>query len=109
MPFDSDLRKGSMPLLVLHLLATREMYGYEIIEEARRRSEDLFEFKEGTLYPVLHDMEHHGYLRATWRVGPNGRERKYYGLTAKGKRFAEESRRQWAAFAQAVNAVLAVG
>jgi PadR family transcriptional regulator PadR len=107
MTFDRELLKGSISLLILKLLSEREMYGYEIIQETARRSGDLFEFKEGTLYPALHQLHRRGYLRSEWRVGDTGRERKYYGLTPKGRKAAQESRRSWAFFTGAVNAILA--
>jgi PadR family transcriptional regulator PadR len=107
MTFDRELLKGSIALLILKLLSERDMYGYEIIQEAARRSSDVFEFKEGTLYPALHQLHRRGYLRSEWRVGKNGRERKYYGLTTKGRKAAEEGQRSWNFFTKAVNAILA--
>jgi PadR family transcriptional regulator PadR len=107
MTFDRELLKGSISLLILKLLSEREMYGYEIIQEAARRSGDVFQFKEGTLYPALHHLHRRGYLRSEWRVGDTGRERKYYGLTTKGRKAAQESRRNWGFFTSAVNAILA--
>jgi PadR family transcriptional regulator, regulatory protein PadR len=109
MIFDRELLKGSIALLILKLLSEREMYGYEIIQEAARRSGDAFQFKEGTLYPSLHQLHKRGYLRSEWRVGKNGRQRKYYGLTAKGRKVAQESRRNWTFFTDAVNAILSGG
>src|SRR5215467_16406184 len=106
MTFDRELLKGSIALLILKLLSERDMYGYEIIQEAARRSSDVFQFKEGTLYPALHQLHRRGYLRSDWRQGENGRDRKYYGLTAKGRKAAEERRRSWTDFSNAVNAVL---
>ncbi|MBI4468916.1 MAG: helix-turn-helix transcriptional regulator [Acidobacteria bacterium] len=106
MDIDKELLKGSVSLLILRLLSQREMYGYEIIREASRRSDRAFEFKEGTLYPALHLLERKGYLRSAWRTGENGRRRKYYALTARGRKRAESSRRGWAVFTRAINAVL---
>jgi transcriptional regulator len=107
MTFDRELLKGSIALLILKLLSERDMYGYEIIHEGASRSSGVFQFKEGTLYPALHQLHRRGYLRAEWRVGDNGRERKYYGLTAKGRKAAREGRRSWDFFTSAVNAILA--
>jgi PadR family transcriptional regulator PadR len=109
MTFDRELLKGSVALLILKLLSERDMYGYEIIQEAARRSGDVFQFKEGTLYPALHLLHKRGYLRSDWRVGKNGRQRKYYGLTGKGKKFAHEGQRNWTFFTNAVNAILGGG
>ena len=109
MGFDRELLKGSIALLILKLLSERDMYGYEIIQEARRRSHETFEFKEGTLYPALHQLFNRGYLRAEWRLGDNGRKRKYYGVTAKGRKVAQAGERTWLQFTRAVNAVLSNG
>lgn len=105
--FDRELLKGSIGLLILRLLSSRDMYGYEIIVEASRRSNEAFQFKEGTLYPALHHLERHGYLRSYWQTGQNNRRRKYYGLTASGRRLAERRHREWLHFTRAINAVLA--
>ncbi len=104
--FDRELLKGSIALLILKLLSERDMYGYEIIQESARRSQDAFEFKEGTLYPALHQLEKRGYVRSAWRLGKNGRQRKYYALTGKGRKVALEGRRQWVSFTKAINAIL---
>jgi PadR family transcriptional regulator, regulatory protein PadR len=98
--------KGSIALMILKLLSERDMYGYEIIQEAARRTEDAFEFKEGTLYPALHQLHKRGYLRSEWRLAKNGRQRKHYSLTAVGQTIARRSRQDWVLFTQAVNAVL---
>jgi PadR family transcriptional regulator PadR len=103
---DRELLKGSISLLLLSLLSRGEMYGYEIFQEASRRSANAFEFKEGTLYPALHQLEKRGLVKAEWRTGANGRERKYYSLTAKGKKAAREYERQWHHLTGAVKAVL---
>ena len=109
MSFDRELLKGSITLLILKLLSEREMYGYQIIQEADRRSERAFQFKEGTLYPALHLLERRGFLRSEWREAKSGRERKYYALTAKGRKLAERSHREWKSFIKAVDAVLSNG
>ena len=106
MEIDRELLKGSIRLLLLNLLARGEMYGYEILQAAAARSAHAFEFKEGTLYPALHQLEKKRLVRSQWRTGDNGRERKYYALTAKGRKAAREYERQWQHLAGAVNAVL---
>ena len=72
-------------LLLLKLLSTEDMYGYQIILELARRSSNVFEMKEGTLYPVLHGMERAGYVEAYEKAAPTGRVRKYYHLTRAGR------------------------
>ena len=106
MEIDRELLKGSISLLLLNLLSRGEMYGYEILQEASRRSDNAFAMKEGTLYPALHQLEKNGLIKAQWRTGDNGRERKYYALTAKGRKSARDYERQWQHLTSAVNAVL---
>lgn len=106
MQIDRELLKGSVSLLLLNLLSRGDMYGYEILQEASRRSAHTFEFKEGTLYPALHQLEKRGLVQSQWRTGDNGRERKYYSLTAKGRKAAREYEKQWQHLAGVVSAVL---
>jgi PadR family transcriptional regulator, regulatory protein PadR len=106
MEIDREFLKGSVRLLLLNLLSRGEMYGYEILQEASRRSANAFEFKEGTLYPALHQLEKKGQIRSQWRMAKNGRERKYYSLTARGKKAAKEYEKQWQHLTGAIAAVL---
>jgi PadR family transcriptional regulator PadR len=103
---DRELLKGSISLLLLSLLSRGEMYGYEIFQEALRRSANAFEFKEGTLYPALHQLEKKDLIKSKWRTGDNGRERKYYSLTAKGRKAARDYEKQWQHLTGAIKAVL---
>ena len=98
---------GSAAMLVLALLKNSEMYGYQIIEELARRSNNIFQFKEGTLYPVLHSLEKERLLSAREAEAPNGRMRRYYAITEKGLRALEEKEKEWNAFSRAVTAILA--
>jgi len=106
MRIDPEFLKGSVSLLLLSLLSRGEMYGYEILQEASRRSASAFALKECILYPALHHLERKGLIRAAWRTGDNGRERKYYALTAKGRHAAEDYERQWRHLTGAMTAVL---
>ena len=109
MHYDREFLTGTVGVLILGLLAEREMYGYEIVQEARRRSAQTFHLKEGTVYPALHQMERDRLLKAIWRDGPTGHPRKYYTLTAKGRRRAESKRKQWVSIAQAMRTILGDG
>ena len=106
MQIDRQFLKGSISLLLLNLLSRGEMYGYEIFQEASRRSGNAFEFKEGTLYPALHQLEKKGQIRSAWRTAENGRERKYYSLTPEGRKAAAEYEKQWQHLTGAIAAVL---
>ena len=73
MEIDKGLIGGSTVMLLLSLLKERDMHGYEIIKELKDRSENIFEFKEGTLYPVLHRMEGAELVKSYRREAENGK------------------------------------
>ena len=103
--YSRELLKGAADTLVLSAFADGEKYGYQVVKELERRSEGFFCFKEGTLYPILHRLETQGLLTARWETMPNGSERRYYGLTGKGKRVLSDKLDEWQTFAQAVGRV----
>lgn len=100
---------ASTAMLVLALLKQGEMYGYQIIEELDRRSEHVFQMKEGTLYPILHGLEKDKCLSSYQQEAPTGRVRKYYRLTRRGKKLLDDKRAEWGAFQQGVDSVLSGG
>ncbi len=106
MRFEKTLLSGSTAMLVLSLLSDGDKYGYEMVLELARRSNDAFELKEGTLYPLLHALEKAGEVKAYARTAPSGRERRYYALTERGKKRLEEKTEEWRFFSESVNAVL---
>ena len=108
MPFDEQMVKGSVSLMLLSLLSGSDMYGYQMIRELAAVSGNVFEFKEGTLYPVLQGLERKGLLESYWENTVKRRKRRYYHITAEGRRHLEEKRREWADFTKTVNIVLAV-
>ncbi|KGK91303.1 PadR family transcriptional regulator [Desulfosporosinus sp. HMP52] len=106
MKIDKGLLGGSTLLLLLSLLAESDRYGYEIIKELEHRSDSTFQFKEGTLYPVLHKLENNGYVRSYMAKGDAGKERKYYQITNQGKKQLVEEKKQWQIYSMAVNKVI---
>lgn len=97
--------KGTLTLLILHILAQEACHGYEIAKRIRLLSDDVLDFKEGTLYPTLHKLEKEGVLAAFSEV-ENGRKRRYYRLTDAGRAQLAQERSNWQTFSQAVTAVL---
>ncbi|HEY4889235.1 MAG TPA: PadR family transcriptional regulator [Candidatus Dormibacteraeota bacterium] len=96
----AQLKKGSTAALLLGLLREREMYGYEIAAQLRERGGDSLSLSEGSLYPALHRLEAGGLVKARWQpAGPN-RTRRYYSLTAKGRRQADTSVAELQSFAR---------
>lgn len=99
---------GGVELLILHLLKNRDLYGFEIITELSFRSENVFQLKEGTLYPLLHRLEKNRLLEA-YEVKQDGRIRRYYHLTKQGLQCLESKTEEWKVYSGAINAVLAGG
>lgn len=100
--------KGSLPLLILHLLSEGPYHGYHIARRIRDESAGVLDFKEGTLYPTLHGLEKQGLIEA-YRAVENGRKRRYYRLTDMGRAALDDQREEWQQFTRAVNAVLGSG
>ena len=96
-------------LLILSLLAGEDMYGYQMIEELRRRSDDTFSLKAGTLYPLLHSLEQKGYIIAWEENSDSPRTRRYYHLTDAGKAQLAEKETEWRTYAGAMLRVLEGG
>lgn len=106
MKFNKELLKGSTETLILSLIKDIPMYGYQIIKELEMKSTGVFLLKEGTLYPILHGLEEKGVVEAFWSEGENGRKRKYYRITEKGKGYLKEKEEEWEFFKGSVDKVL---
>lgn len=104
---DSRLLSGTVEMLVLEVLSEANLYGYRIVRSVLERSQGTFELKEGSLYPALHRMERQKLLASYWEQA-DGRRRKYYKLTAAGKKALIEKRDEWKEFSKGVNGVLGV-
>ena len=113
MGFSQDLVRGSIVPIVLALLKDRPMYGYEIVKVVNARTGGQLEWKEGTLYPTLHRLQARRLIAAQWADAPAdeapGRKRKYYAITAKGRRELARRTAEWTDFSTAVNALLLGG
>lgn len=108
MKINKELLKGSTAVLILKMLDHKDMYGYEIIKEMQQRSGGVFEFKEGTLYPILHALETDELVSAYWEV-KESRSRKYYRITPKGQKQLLDKKQEWNVFRNAVDRVLGEG
>ena len=93
MAIDKSLVSGSMAMMILKLLSEKDMYGYEMIDTLRKRSENVFELKAGTLYPLLHSLEDKRYL-LSYEQEAVGKIRKYYQITKNGRKHLEEKKSQ---------------
>ncbi len=105
MKLDKTLTSGSTMMLLLKLLSEKDMYGYEMIETLRNRSQNVFELKAGTLYPLLHQMEEKGFLTSCEKE-VSQKVRKYYSITKEGKKQLGKKEAEWHEYADAVTKVL---
>ena len=86
MKLEREMMRGAGPTAVLQLLSDGEMYGYQLIESITTRSKGVLELGQSTLYPMLYNLESKGLVASKEKPGPNGRTRRYYRLTAAGKK-----------------------
>lgn len=105
MALEKSLVSGSMTMLLLGLLNEKDMYGYEMIESLRCKSENVFELKAGTLYPLLHGMEEKNLL-TSYEQEAGGKVRRYYRITREGKRCLKQKKEDWDTYAKAVESVI---
>lgn len=105
MKISKELLTGSTPTLVLSVIEKEDMYGYKIIKELEKRSDNVFCLKEGTLYPILHSLEKEKFAESYWQVA-DGRKRKYYHITKKGLHHLAEKKKEFKEYTVSVAKVL---
>jgi PadR family transcriptional regulator PadR len=101
-----ELKRGTLEMIILALLTERPMYGFELISEMRERSGGGFEMKEGTLYPVLYRMEAGALVKSHWDAEGRAVPRKYYHVTASGRKEHDHLVAEWSSFTAAVSRIL---
>jgi transcriptional regulator len=102
---DRDLKKGSAEFLILSLLEVQPRHGYEIGKLIETRSKGAVRFRVASLYPLLYRLEDRGYILGRWVEKAGQRRRRYYRLTAAGRKILVERRSGWAAFVEAVRQI----
>ncbi len=103
--FGRDMLRGSLELMVLSVLADGTTYGYRILQRLAEASGGRVELKAGTLYPILHRLEARGAVRSRWD-STTGRDRKWYALTAAGRKALRHEADEWFAYAKCVQGLL---
>src|SRR6478735_12303596 len=99
---ERELKRGSLELIVLHLLSLGEAYGYQIVTTMTERTDGGLEVTDGTLYPVLYRLERAGFVVVRWETPERGVPRKYYRLTDAGRDELGRLTREWNAFTSAM-------
>jgi PadR family transcriptional regulator PadR len=102
MRIERELMRGAGPVAVLKLLESGSKYGYELVETLARASGGVLDMGQATLYPLLYNLEAQGLVKGQWRESESPRPRKYYALTAKGKKRLAHDVEQWRAVAHAM-------
>lgn len=101
-----ELLQGTLPLLILRILAAGPTHGFAIARRIQSISKSVLRAEEGSLYPALHRMELEGWIDSEWAVTENNRRAKYYRLTALGKKQLHIETERWNSIASAVFAIL---
>lgn len=103
---ERELKRGSLELIILHLLAPGEAYGYEIVSKLTAETNGALELTDGTLYPVLYRLERGGFVAVRWETPERGVPRKYYQLTPSGREELQRLKYEWTTFAKAMSDLL---
>jgi len=109
MRIERELMRGAGPAAVMRLLEPGEKYGYELVKLLERRSDGVLAMGQSTLYPLLYNLQSKGLVAARTETAENGRPRKYYRLTGKGKRQLARDRKQWQALSVAMGQLGIIG
>ncbi len=109
MKINKELMKGSTSILILSLLEDGDMYGYQITHALKKKSQEVFDLKEGTLYPMLHGLENENAVESYWVDADNGKRRKYYKITGEGRKLLKYKKSEWNIYTKAVNSVIGGG
>lgn len=102
----SDLLQGTLDLLILKVVALAPVHGYGISQRIRQISEEVLQVQQGSLYPALHRLEKRGWLESDWGESENGRQAKFYRLSAEGRKQLGEEEQNWNRLSRAVTNIL---
>lgn len=102
-----QMKKGVLDMLVLKLLESEPKYGYQIIQEMKEKSKEIFQLKDGTLYPVLYRLEDDGLVVSRWSEAKGKQAaRKYYEITSDGKRALDEIKIVWKSISDGIEKIM---
>ena len=102
----SDLLQGTLDMLILKIVALGPVHGYGVSQRIRQVSQDVLQVQQGSLYPALHRLEKRGFLQADWGESDNGRQAKFYRLSAKGRKQLAAEELNWRRLSQAVSLIM---
>lgn len=102
----NDLLQGTLDMLVLKTLQLGPMHGWGITELLQRRSADVLQVGQGSLYPALYRLERQRFIKSSWQTTENNRRARYYALTARGRTRLADERANWARMSHAIEMIL---
>ena len=102
----ADLLQGTLDLLILKVVALGPIHGYGISQRIRQISAEVLQVQQGSLYPALHRLEKRGWIEADWGESDNGRQAKFYRLSAQGRSQLVDEERTWNRLSKAVALIL---
>ncbi len=107
--YERQMKKGVLDMLVLRLLEPEPKYGYQLIQELKAKSEEVFVLKDGTLYPILYRLQDEGLVISKWSEASGTQvPRKYYEITQKGQQELTIMQQSWRGIAEGVNRIMEV-
>ena len=105
--YERQMKKGVLDMLVLKLLESEPKYGYQIIQEMKEKSEDVFSLKDGTLYPILYRLEDDGLVVSRWSEAVGKQvPRKYYEITQTGRSELQAIEQTWQSITKGISQIM---
>jgi PadR family transcriptional regulator PadR len=102
----TELLKGTLDLLILKTLALEPRHGVGVADRIQQITSGTFQIKAGSLFPALHRLEEHGFIKGGWSVTPDGHRAKYYAITPAGQRRLAAERKNWTRIVVAIGQIL---
>src|SRR5262245_2721525 len=102
----TDLVQGTLDLLILKIIALEPMHGWAIAQRIRQMSSEVLQVGQSALYPALHKLERHGWIKAEWKIGETNRRAKYYSLTRAGRKALTAEAANWERLSAAISAIV---
>src|SRR4029434_286169 len=105
----TDLVQGTLDMLILKIVALEPMHGWAVAQRIRQMSSDVLQVGQSALYPALHKLERHGWIKSEWAISETNRQAKYYSLTRAGRKALAEEAANWERLSTAIAAILRTG
>ena len=102
----SDLVQGTLDMLILKILALEPLNGWAVVQRLKQISGGMLQVSDGSLYPALHKLEQHGWIKAEWKSSANNRRAKFYSPTGLGRKQLEREAASWSSLSAAISGIV---